>query len=75
MQDKYTAFYRKNQNEKLLKQRVYMLVQGYQDCNDVGRLQNAPIFKDVLNGDMASQHTLSRFENRMNLRAAFSHWI
>lgn len=121
MQDKYTAFYRKDQavtvdfsaesissdgavvllekierkhklikrfshlipdyrnpmmtvhdNEKLLKQRVFMLMQGYEDCNDVARLQNDPLFKDVLQGDMASQPTLSRFENRMNLRAAFS---
>ena len=69
---------RLHDNEKLLKQRVYMLVQGYRDCNDVGRLQNDPLFKDVLNGDLASQPTLSRFENRMNLRAAFSigyEWI
>ena len=33
--------------EKLLKQRVYMLMQGYQDANDVFHLQHDPLYKDV----------------------------
>src|SRR5690625_5030805 len=36
--------------EKLLKQRVFMQVQGYEDTNDVGYLKNDPLFKDVLQG-------------------------
>jgi hypothetical protein len=51
--------------EKQLKQRVYSLIQGYEDTNDVKYLINDPLYKDILEGDMASQPTLSRFENCM----------
>jgi len=40
---------------KLLRQRVCMLMQGYEDTNDVFHLQNDPLFKDILEGDLASQ--------------------
>ena len=56
---------------KLLKQRVYMLIQGYEDTNDVFHLQNDPLFKDVPEGDLASQPTLSRFENGIEKRTVF----
>ena len=36
---------------------------GYQDCNDEKHLKNDPILKEVLEGDLCSQPTLSRFEN------------
>jgi len=58
--------------EKQLKQRVYMLMQGYEDCNDVFHLQNDPLFKDILEGDLASQPTMSRFENAIDKRAVFN---
>ena|SRR5690554_3094912 len=32
--------------EKLLKQRVFTLMQGYEDTNDVNHLKNDPIYKD-----------------------------
>jgi len=38
-------------------------MQGYEDCNNVLHLQNDPLFKDALEGDLASQSTISRFEN------------
>ena len=57
--------------EKLLKQRVFMLMQGYQDTNDVHHLQYDPLYKDILEGDLASQPTLSRFENSLNKRSIF----
>ena len=57
--------------EKLLKQRVYMLMQGYEDANDVFHLQNDPLFKDILEGDLASQPALSRFENGIEKRTIF----
>jgi len=41
--------------EKLLKQRVFSLIQGYEDTNDVEHLKNDPLFEDVLEGEMASQ--------------------
>ena len=41
-------------------------------------MQDDPLFKDVHCGDMASQPTPGRFEDRMSLRSAFSRayqWI
>lgn len=56
---------------KLLKQRVFMLMQGYEDCNDVFHLQHDPLFKDVLEGDLVFQPTLSRFENSVEKQTIF----
>ncbi len=53
----------------LLRQRVYAIACGYPDCNDAARLADDPIHKllidrDPVEGDpLASQPTLSRFEN------------
>lgn len=57
--------------EKLLKQRVFMLMQGYEDGNDVFHLQHDPLYKDILKGDLASQPTISRFENSLNKHSIF----
>lgn len=61
---------------KLLKQKVLMLIQGYEDNNDVSHLKNDPVFKDILEGDLASQPTMSRFENSIDLKTIFamSYW-
>lgn len=58
--------------EKLLKQRVFTLMQGYEDANDVCYLKNDPLLKDILDGDLASQPTISRFENRINKQSVFA---
>jgi len=56
----------------LLAQRVYGLALGYEDANDAARLAEDPVHKllldrDPLKGDaLASQPTLSRFENEMS---------
>lgn len=57
--------------EKLLKQRVFSLMQGYEDTNDVEHLKNDPLFQDILEGEMASQPTLSRFENSLGKQGIF----
>jgi len=57
--------------EKLLKQRVFTLMQGYEDANDVTYLKNDPLYQDILDGEMASQPTMSRFENSMDKHAIF----
>ena len=57
--------------EKLLKQRVFTLMQGYEDLNDVSQLKNDPLYQDILDGQMASQPTLSRFENCLGKRGVF----
>jgi hypothetical protein len=56
---------------ELVRQRVYGLVCGYADGNDAARLATDPVHKllvgrDPLEGpELASQPTLSRFENRV----------
>lgn len=56
----------------LIRQRVYGLACGYEDCNDAARLKTDPIHKmlidrDPVDGlDLASQATLSRFENSVS---------
>ncbi|MFZ5698511.1 MAG: IS1380 family transposase [Pseudomonadota bacterium] len=53
----------------LIRQRVFGLTCGYEDCNDAGRLGDDPVHKLLLDRDpvhgeaLASQPTLSRFEN------------
>lgn len=54
--------------EEMLKQRVFLMVQGYEDCNDEKYLRNDPVIKEALNTELASQATLSRFENSLSIR-------
>ena len=59
---------------ELLQQRLFGLCAGYADCNDAARLVHDPIHKLVLGRDplrglgLASQPTLSRFENAVTAR-------
>jgi hypothetical protein len=58
----------------LIRQRVFGLCAGYADCNDAARLVHDPIHKLMLDRDpvtglgLASQPTLSRFENAVGAR-------
>ena len=60
---------------ELVQQRIFGLVCGYPDCNDATRLVDDPIHKLLLDRDplagpaLASQATLSRFENAVGPRA------
>ena len=62
---------------ELLSQRIYGLACGYPDCNDAGRLSQDPIHKalvgrDPIEGqDLASQSTLSRFENAVGSKTLY----
>jgi hypothetical protein len=66
---------------ELVQQRVFGLCAGYADCNDAARLVHDPIHKLMLGRDpvdglgLASQSTLSRFENAVGRRElhALSH--
>jgi Transposase DDE domain group 1 len=57
---------------ELITQRVMALALGYEDANDAARLACDPVHKllvgrDPVDGeDLASQPTLSRFENTPN---------
>jgi hypothetical protein len=61
----------------LVAQRAYGIACGYADCNDASRLAADPIHKallgrDPIDGDaLASQSTLSRFENAMGPKALY----
>src|SRR3989441_6293178 len=64
----------RHQTVELLRQRVFGLACGYADCNDAARLADAAIHKLLVDRDpiagpaLASQPTLSRFENAMGAR-------
>jgi hypothetical protein len=59
---------------ELLRQRIFGLCAGYADCNDAARLVHDPIHKLMVGRDpltglgLASQPTLSRFENAVSAR-------
>ena len=59
---------------ELLQQRIFGLCAGYADCNDAARLAHDPIHKLMVGRDpltglgLASQPTLSRFENAVSAR-------
>src|SRR5206468_6826403 len=59
---------------ELVRQRVFGLAAGYADCNDAARLADDVIHKLVVGRDpiagpaLASQPTLSRFENAVGRR-------
>ena len=63
--------------EELLAQRVFSIACGYPDANDAARLADDPIHKLLLDrdpiegGDLASQPTLSRFENAIDTKELY----
>jgi hypothetical protein len=62
---------------ELVGQRVFAIACGYPDANDAARLGEDPIHKLLLDRDpveglgLASQPTLSRFENRVGVRELY----
>jgi hypothetical protein len=65
----------RHQTLELLRQRLFGLACGYADCNDAARLADDAIHKLLVDRDpltgaaLASQPTLSRFENAVGPRA------
>jgi hypothetical protein len=61
--------------EDLVRQRVFALACGHEDCNDAARIGADPVHKLLLERDpvtgesLASQPTLSRFENALGPKA------
>lgn len=57
---------------EMVRQRFYGILAGYEDCNDHDSLRGDPVFK-IVSGrapneeDLASQPTLSRFENVIDI--------
>lgn len=59
---------RQHSLESMLRQRLFGILAGYEDCNDHDTLRNDPVFKMIAgklpdDEPLASQPTLSRFEN------------
>lgn len=63
--------------DELLRQRVFAIACGYADTNDAARLADDPIHKLLVGRDavrgaaLASQPTLSRFENAVDARTLY----
>jgi hypothetical protein len=60
----------------MVRMRVFGILAGYEDQNDHDTLRSDPIFKLIANrspndADLASQPTLSRFENQINIKSLF----
>ena len=56
--------------ESMLRQRLFGILAGYEDCNDHDTLRDDPVFKMIAgklpeDDALASQPTLSRFENQV----------
>jgi hypothetical protein len=67
----------------LVRQRLFAIAQGYEDNNDAATLARDPVFKIMAgrapesSDDLASQPTLSRFENRVTSKdlRRLSDWL
>lgn len=60
----------------MVRMRVFGILAGYEDQNDHDTLRTDPVFKLIADrspqdADLASQPTLSRFENQINIRSLF----
>jgi hypothetical protein len=63
-----------HQRREQVRQRLYQIALGYEDCNDADTLRHDPLLKTVCDrepddaGGLSSQPTLSRFENAVGMR-------
>jgi hypothetical protein len=68
---------------EMLRQRIYQIAAGYEDCDDADTLRNDPTFQTIVgkSDPLASQPTLSRLENHADeqtlerLRAIYLQWF
>lgn len=71
LSDPRNPFYVTHPQVDILRQRLYQIIAGYEDCNDAKVLRHDSIFKAISGrppdgAPLASQPTLSRFENRVH---------
>jgi hypothetical protein len=72
LRDRRHPGYVKHQLLELFKQRIFQIACGYEDANDSNELRNDPIMKIACEKlpddetDLASQPTISRFENSLS---------
>ncbi len=68
LQDSRIVSHTRHRWTDLLRQRVYQIAAGYEDCNDANELRRDPALRLALgknNAYAASQPLLSRFENEV----------
>lgn len=69
IEDNRDSRYVRHDQRELLRQRVYQIAMGYEDCNDANSLRSDPALKAAVgrcpdtDPDLASQPTFSRLEN------------
>jgi hypothetical protein len=73
IEDRRDVRYADHDMQTLLRQRVYQIVAGYEDCNDATQLRKDPALKAACDRllsdkDLASQPTLSRLENSVTTK-------
>ncbi|MBC7543978.1 MAG: IS1380 family transposase [Candidatus Sericytochromatia bacterium] len=72
IQDRRNPLYVVHPMAELLRQRIYQIALGWEDCNDATTLRHDPVYKlavgrqPVSGDDLASQPTLSRLENAVS---------
>jgi hypothetical protein len=61
----------------ILKQRIFLIMQGYEDANDIKYLEKDPVLNSVLSDSLASQPTVSRLENSVDVNTiiSMSNWF
>ncbi|HVK74271.1 MAG TPA: IS1380 family transposase [Kofleriaceae bacterium] len=67
----------RHSREEQLRQRVYQICLGYEDCNDADRLRTDPALRLACGAEdieLSSQPTLSRFENAITGRELNQLW-
>ena len=68
---KYVSFsnysWIKHEPAQVIVQKILSLIAGYEDNNDVGDLQYDPVYRKILDDNLASQPTMSRIENAADL--------
>jgi len=56
----------------IFKQRVYGILLGYEDANDIEKLKQDALIKEILDEKLVSQPTISRFENSFDKTQIFN---
>lgn len=72
LSDSRDGSWMRQDNLVMVRQRIYGIIAGYEDQNDHDALRSDPVFKLIADrlpddGDLASQPTLSRFENGVTI--------
>jgi len=76
LDDRRHRSYVKQSQLDIVRQRLYQIMAGYEDCNDADSLRHDPVFKGITGRllseeALASQPTISRFENQVTVKELY----